>query len=249
MLDQDNCEFANDTRDTVVKYIGLLLVCLFPLFAAPEPEARMITRDDFDGASLDRSLWTTPDHALGHGSVSGDNVSVADGKLYLKLSANSLDGAEIKSVRGDYQYGIYTVRMKAPPASDTYLAPFLWTDPDFHSEIDIEVHNDGSHKSNFITYEGPAIDPSDTHQEHVVTLPFDPSAGFHDYRFDYAPDSVKFYVDGVHYWTVTERIPPSPMFFLVNAHWPEHFQDPQEIDEDLYAEVEYVEIKPLPNAD
>jgi beta-glucanase (GH16 family) len=209
----------------------------------------MITRDDFDGASLDRSLWATPDHPLGHGYVRGENVSVADGRLYLKIPANSLDGAEIKSARGDYQYGSYTVRMKAPPASDTYLAPFLWAEPNFHSEIDIEVHNDSSRTTFFNTYEGPKIDPPDTIQQEVVTLPFDPSAGFHDYRFDYTPDSVKFYVDGVHYWTVAKRIPPSPMFFLVNAHWPEYFQDPRKVDRDLYAEVEYVEVRSLPNTD
>ena len=29
-----------------------------------------------------------------------------------------------------------------------------------------------------------------------MTLPFDPTSGFHDYRFDYASNSVSFYADG-----------------------------------------------------
>lgn len=227
-----------------MRSVVLLLACLLPLTVTSE--SRMVTRDDFEGSSLNRNLWTTPDHALGHGQVRGENVSVSDGKLYLKMPANSLDGAEIKSVRGDYQYGSYTIRMKAPPASQTYLAPFLWTDPDFHSEIDVEVHNDGSRTTFFNTYEGPEVDPPDTIQQEVVTLPFDPSAGFHDYRWEYASGYVKFYVDDTHYWTVNERIPPSEMHLFVNVHWPEQFQSPRELDRDIYAEIEYVEVEPLP---
>lgn len=213
---------------------------------APEPGSQVILRDDFDGASLDRNLWTTPDHPLGHGYVRGQNVSVSGGKLYLKMPANSLDGGVIQSTR-KYQYGSYTTRMKAPPTSDTYLAPFLYITPDFHSEIDIEVHNNGSRTTFFNTYEGPEVNPPDTIQQYAGRLPFDPSAGFHDYRWDYAPNYVKFYVDGVLYKTINDRIPPSEMYLYVTAFWPKQFQSPQKLATDLYAEVEYVEVRSLPN--
>lgn len=229
-----------------MRSVVLLLACLLPLFVAPEPEPKMILRDDFEWSSVNRNLWTTPDHPLGHASVRGQNVSVSDGKLYLKMPANSLDGGEIKSVQ-KYQYGSYTIRMKAPPTSHTYTAPFMWVDPDFHSEIDIEVYGDGSRTTWFNTYEGPKVNPTDTMQQRVGKLPFDPSAGFHDYRWDYTPDSVKFYVDGVHYGTIDERIPPSEMYLFIVAFWPRQFQSPQKLDRDVYAEVEYVEVESLPD--
>lgn len=213
---------------------------------APESGQQVILRDDFDGTSLDSSLWTAPDHPLGHGGVRGRNVSVSNGKLYLKMPANSLEGAEIKSAK-KYQYGSYTTRMKAPPTSDTYTAPFMWTDPDFDSEIDIEVYGDGSRTTWLNTYSStnPRY-PNDTFQNKAVKLPFDPSAGFHDYRWDYSPDSVKFYVDGIYYGAINEYIPPSEMYLFVNAYWPKQFQSPQKLSSDLYAEVEYIEVRSLP---
>jgi beta-glucanase (GH16 family) len=41
-----------------------------------------------------------------------------------------------------------------------------------------------------------------------MTLPFDPTSGFHDYRFDYASNSVSFYADGklMKQWKGASRI-------------------------------------------
>ena len=44
----------------------------------------------------------------------------------------------------------------------------------------------------------------------TMTLPFDPTSGFHDYRFDYASNSVSFYADGklMKQWKGASRISP-----------------------------------------
>ena len=44
----------------------------------------------------------------------------------------------------------------------------------------------------------------------TITLPFDPTSGFHDYRFDYASNSVSFYADGklMKQWKGASRTSP-----------------------------------------
>lgn len=77
--------------------------------------------------------------------------------------------------------------------------------PDYESEIDIEVFNDSSQRVVFTTYAGGRPDHTET-----VPLPFDPTPGFHEYGFDYAPGSVTFYVDGRPMRTWDNGVPRSP---------------------------------------
>ena len=49
---------------------------------------------------------------------------------------------------------------------------------------------------------------------------FNPSAGFHTYRFDYLPGAVHFYVDGDLKQTWTDGVPDVSMKFLVNTWFP-----------------------------
>lgn len=52
-----------------------------------------------------------------------------------------------------------------------------------------------------------------THQ-----LPFNPSSAFHEYRFDWSPDAVSFYADGLLLDTMTEAVPASPGHITL-SHW------------------------------
>jgi beta-glucanase (GH16 family) len=49
-------------------------------------------------------------------------------------------------------------------------------------------------------------------------LPFDPSAAYHEYRFDWMPGQVNFYIDGTLYDIMTTEIPNSPGKVVLN-HW------------------------------
>ena len=53
-----------------------------------------------------------------------------------------------------------------------------------------------------------------------MTLPFDPTSGFHDYRFDYASNSVSFYADGKLMKRWKGGVPKNPMHLYVNAWYP-----------------------------
>lgn len=49
-------------------------------------------------------------------------------------------------------------------------------------------------------------------------LPFHPSDGFHEYRFDWSPRKVSFYADGQFIQDLTQGIPVDPGFIMLN-HW------------------------------
>ena len=53
-----------------------------------------------------------------------------------------------------------------------------------------------------------------------MALPFDPTSSFHDYRFDYASNSVSFYVDGKLMMQWKGDVPRKAMHLYVNAWYP-----------------------------
>ncbi|MGB3684136.1 MAG: glycoside hydrolase family 16 protein, partial [Rubrobacteraceae bacterium] len=83
------------------------------------------------------------------------------------------------------------------------------------NELDIEIFNDPSGRVMFTTY-------SDGKETNNVEkkLPFDPTEDFHEYRFDFYPGRVEFYVDGGLLHRFTEGLPEDPMRLYVNAWFP-----------------------------
>lgn len=85
-------------------------------------------------------------------------------------------------------------------------------------EIDVELlsyQDTGSSPTspaNFVLHaDGPA-------GKAVSQLPFHPSDGYHEYRFDWSPGKVSFYADGGYIKDLTEGIPTDPGSILLN-HW------------------------------
>jgi beta-glucanase (GH16 family) len=168
--------------------------------------------DGFD--SFDEATWSKGDHNLGRSYLDPNNVGASGGNLEVKLPANSLNGGEIRS-QGLYGYGSYTARMKLPNAPSSITGFFLYEPPDYASEIDIEIYNDTSRRIMFSTYAGG----KQTHTQ-TMTLPFDPTSGFHNYRFDYSSNSVSFYADGQLMKRWKGGVPKNPMHLYVNAWYP-----------------------------
>jgi beta-glucanase (GH16 family) len=169
-------------------------------------------RDDF--ATLDAQRWVTITRPFGHGAVDAANVAVTDGMLGVKLPANRLDGGELRSA-SLYRFGVFRARMKVADAPSSLTAFFLYKAPDYQSELDIEIFNDSSRRVMFTTYSGGA-------QTNTVTqlLPFDATAGFHDYAIDYDTQSVRFLVDGALQRSWSKGVTRSAMYLYVNAWFP-----------------------------
>lgn len=169
--------------------------------------------DDFDTFNSNR--WIKGDHQQGLSYLDPANVIVDNnGYLRLRIPAGTTEGAEIESV-DYYGYGTFRTRMKTANAPSSITGFFLYRSPDLYSEIDIEVYNDGTGKVDFVTY-------ADGQRTHYVgkDFRFDPSADFHNYRIDYNPGSVEFYVDGVLRQTWTDGAPSASMKLLVNTWFP-----------------------------
>lgn len=190
------------------------LAAAVPSYAAAAPKASSSFTDTWD--AFDGSRWSATSHALGRSWLDPANVSVSGGNLAIRLPGGSVDGGEIRSAR-TYGFGSYRARMRVPDAPGSITGFFLYRPPDGASEIDVEVFDDPSGRVMFTTYSGGSLTP--THTEELA-LGFDPTAGFHEYRFDRGRASVTFYVDGVARRTWTTGVPRADMNLYVNAWYP-----------------------------
>lgn len=166
-------------------------------------------RDDFD--RLLESRWNKGDHRLGRSYLDPSNVRVVKGEL--RLPANTTNGGELYSDEL-HGYGSYTTRAKVPSAPSSITGFFLYSPPDFESEVDIEIFNDRSRRIIFTSYK------NDNKVTETKRLPFHPTRGFHNYRFDYTPRAIKFYVDGRLMKRITRNVPDEAMRLYTNAWYP-----------------------------
>lgn len=169
-------------------------------------------RDDFN--RFNEARWDKGNHRLGRSHLDPANVNVVKGELRLRLPANTTNGGELVSDEL-HGYGSYTARIKVPRAPSSITGFFLYAAPDLASEVDIEIFNDRSRRVMFTSYkDGNKV--TDT-----IRLPFYPTRGFHNYRFDYSPRAIKFYVDGKLKKRMFRNVPDEPMHLLTNAWYPD----------------------------
>lgn len=175
--------------------------------------ASEISRENFD--MLDQAVWSVSSKTLGRTLLSPENVEVKDGFLNIKMPANTLAGGEIVNQQ-PLTYGSYESRMKLPVAPSSITGFFLYAPPDYFYEIDIEVYNTTEGKFLLTTYAGGEVQ-----NEYVGVLGFDPTADFHNYRFDYTDDRVAFYVDSKAILEWQDGFPVGkPMQLMVNTWYP-----------------------------
>ncbi|HEX2740842.1 MAG TPA: glycoside hydrolase family 16 protein [Rubrobacter sp.] len=193
--------------------LALAMLCVGPAWGQASSFS-----DDF--GSFDTVRWSKGVHTLGRSYLDPANVDVDGQNLRIKLPARSYEGGEILT-NELHGYGSYGARMKLPNAPGSITGFFLYKAPDYESEIDIEIYNDSTRRIMFTTYAGGA----QTHTE-TVPLPFDPTAGFHEYRFDYLYEpgtgqaSVTFYVDGSKMSSWNTGIPQTSMHLMLNSWFP-----------------------------
>lgn len=172
--------------------------------------------DDFreEFTTFDAHAWAAATRPFGHGAVDAANVVAADGMLSLRLPAGKLDGGEVRST-ALYRFGAFRARMRVANAPTSVTAFFLYKAPDYQSELDIEIFGDSSRRVMFTTYSGGA-------QTNTVTalLPFDATAGFHEYAIEWDTGSVRFLVDGVPLQSWSKGVTRSAMAVYVNAWFP-----------------------------
>ncbi len=192
-------------------------------------------RDDF--TTFDSSRWVVSSRPFGWGTLTPANVAVANGELGIRHPAGALDGGEMRT-KSLFQFGTYRTRLKVADAPSTLTAFFLYRAPDYQQEIDIEIFGDSSGKVMFSTYSGGA-------QTNTVTkvLPFDSTAGYHEYAIDYRKGSVRFLVDGTLMQTWTRGVPRGSMYLYLNSWFPSWLPG-QAPDSDRTTSADWIDYTP-----
>lgn len=170
------------------------------------------SKDSFE--SWNGEFWTKDEGFLGRSRLNTENISLGSDGLLIKMPAKKLEGGEILTTENQ-NFGSYEIRMKLADAPSSITGFFLYRAPDFSHEIDIEVFNEPDSKLWLTTYDKGKI-----RNEYKEPLGFDPTAGYHDYRIDYYPDSVSFYIDGEHIQTWKDGFSKKPMRLMLNSWYP-----------------------------
>jgi beta-glucanase (GH16 family) len=223
-------------------YARCLAGILFPLMilgcsrssTAPEPSPwKLILDEPFAG--LDESRWERATHTFQYNAARfrPENVAVQDGKLILTLKPEfyidrNYTGGELRS-RAAYQFGKFTVRMKAARGSGVVSSFFLYRYNPWQ-EIDIEFLGKDTRKIqlNIFYNPGPEGMPNNSgdasHQQpKVISLPFDAAADFHEYSIEWEEGAVRWFADGtlIHQSSNPASVPDLPMQVMMNLWYSE----------------------------
>lgn len=161
-----------------------------------------------------QGFWARDDRGNGppfNCSFARKNAVIDGGLLTMQLteSGGSYVGAEYRTQR-KYSYGFYSVSMKAAKCPGVISSFFTYTGWPW-DEIDIEFLGDDTTKVQFNYYTNGI-----GHHEYVYYLGFDASEDFHEYAFDWQPDSITWYVDGKPVYRATKNIPSAPGQIMMN---------------------------------
>lgn len=181
--------------------------------AAPElPGYEILWHDEFDGSSLDDSIWNRElrepgwtNNELQEYTDSDENIFIRDGKLVLKAQKTEKNGKDYytsgkvnSQSKKPFTYGKVVVSAKAPEGQG--LWPAIWMMPEDESyygqwpkcgEIDIMevLGNDLSTAYCTVHYGAP-------HAEQQGTTTGSFGDGFHEYSVEWEPGEMRWYVDG-----------------------------------------------------
>ncbi|MGX1086673.1 LamG domain-containing protein; glycoside hydrolase family 16 protein [Pseudomonas sp. AP3_22 TE3818] len=178
--------------------------------------------DDFNGDALDRERWYvnngTGSDSLGRRPAlfTPENASVADGNLNIVFRKQTLPEKYIKLGFKDYTsamvhthdrrlYGYYEVRAKPMNSAGSSAFWLAWTGlPENATEIDIfEIGGKTANGTFDRLYNMNAhVWATPQSAEHLAngstwTAPWRLASAFHVYGFDWQPDTLRWYVDGV----------------------------------------------------
>lgn len=166
---------------------------------------------------------------LPEGQWGGSPVTVGEAGLQLWVRHDLENGlipvAEISSPRDDMLYGSFRAAIKFSGMNGTCGA-FFWyhndtqeIDIEFlskqHTVLDLTVHTPEPAEDDDSSDSGESsIRPNSTHYFSVINFPDE----YHEYRFDWLPDRVDYYINGDHVKTFTGEVPNTPGHLML-GHW------------------------------
>jgi len=152
---------------------------------------------------LDTTVWSLGTHTFDGNAAQFRpyNAKIRHGHLELTLKPDHLEdrefsGAELE-LRQQYKYGRFEVRMRAAKGSAVISSWFGYAEPPWR-EIDIEFLGDHPNAVQSNVYNSPDANPTLIPPFPILrTLPFDATAGFHTYAFEWEPNELRWYADTI----------------------------------------------------
>ncbi|MDF2614524.1 MAG: hypothetical protein K0S71_2310 [Clostridia bacterium] len=188
--------------------------------------------DEFE--NFNPELWKKTNHTLGRTVLNSKNVSVQDGKLHIHMPADVLEGGEVQS-KELLGFGVYEIRMKLPTVPSSITGFFLYRSPDLHHEIDIEVYNEKKGKIFLTTY-------ADGKKKNLYEgkVPFDLTEGYHNYKIEYYPERVAFYIDNFFITAWRKGFTKEKMYLIVNSWYPGWLKNIPAKETDSYLQIDWI---------
>lgn len=168
-------------------------------------------KKDFD-AFWDISTWGNADQQYSASNVKLDTVN---GWVQLKVNA-SLQGTkpvcgEFTSKRSNFLYGSYRASIKFDNTPGAVVGWFVYKDePDLH-EIDVEYLTQDIKNIHFTLHH---IQTDVDYRKDPIA--FDPTAAFHEYRFDWYSTKVIYFIDGKKYDSLSVKVPDAACSIMLN---------------------------------
>lgn len=169
-------------------------------------DLRLIWSDEFNGASLDTSLWDYRMDSKHWSKQKPENVEVSNGTLKLHLKKEDADdkrytGAGVIS-KATFRYGYYEARLKIPPGGGWHTSFWMMrhnrkgdTNPEAAcQELDV-IENDSIHQT---SYEVNIHRWKDGHVPFGGKKVETPnlSADLHVFGCEFTPETVRYFFDG-----------------------------------------------------
>lgn len=201
-----------------------------------------VFQDEFNGTAVDQTDWTLLDRRDSYNNEKQyyrrEQVSINDGSLRLTATDQPLGGKAYRSglvrTKEEWSYGRFEIRADLPTGQGMW--PAIWLLPDDSvqwptgGEIDI-MENRGNQPistSSAYHYQRNLNTPCcNDHryvfEDYAARNPDDSFVnfheGFHTYAVEWEPDVLRFYVDGVRHFTVTDANAPifdTPKSLILN---------------------------------
>ena len=188
--------------------------------------------DEFE--DFDTKLWKSTNHTLGRTDLKSKNVSVEGGKLRIHMPAGTFEGGEVQS-KELLGFGTYEIRMKLPHVPSSITGFFLYRAPDLYHEIDIEVYNEKQGEFFLTTYA-----QGEKKNLYEGKVPFDLTDGYHNYKIEYYPEGIRFYIDDRLIKAWTNGFTKEKMYLLVNVWYPSWLKGIHAKEQGSYLEIDWI---------
>ena len=183
---------------------------------------RLVFGDDFDGTSIDTSKWN-PGSWTSDAFYKSSNVLVSGGALHLRAASASSSAMVQTLGKFTFTYGRVEGSVRVPHGQGFW--PAFWLRPadltQSYPETDIlemwmTDRTDDIFDENLAWFTDHWIDSSGNHQQTQRTYDGPNfTQDYHRFAIDWAPGSIRWYVDGVQRGRVTgTKISTVPMFLV-----------------------------------